>query len=91
MFALGALHVITASVLLNAHLALGTLQQQQSPLNSSTTVAFSALTLLVGHQEWHPACKNLVVGCWRGYLSEARYRLAYSLADATATDCLLLQ
>jgi len=20
--------------------------------------AFNALTLLVGHQEWHPACKN---------------------------------
>jgi len=23
---------------------------------------FSALTLLVGRQEWHPACKNLDVG-----------------------------
>ena len=32
-------------------------------------VAFSALTLLVGRQEGHPACKNRVVGCWRGYLS----------------------
>jgi len=28
--------------------------------------AFSALTLLVGQQEGHPACKNWVVGCWRG-------------------------
>ena len=27
--------------------------------------AFSALTLLVGRQEGHPACKNWVVGCWR--------------------------
>ena len=34
---------------------------------------------------------NWVVGCWRGYLSGARCRLAYSPADATATHCLLLQ
>ena len=40
--------------------------------------AFSALTLLVGRQEGHPACKNRVVECWRGYLSEARCRLAYA-------------
>jgi len=53
--------------------------------------AFSALTLLVGRQEGHPACKNQVVGCWRGYLSGAGCRLAYRLADATATHCLLLQ
>ena len=52
---------------------------------------FSALTLLVGQQEGHPACKNQVVGCWRGYLSEERCRLAYGPADATATHCLLLQ
>ena len=53
--------------------------------------AFSALTLLVGQQEGHPACKNWVVGCWRGYLTGARCRLAYGPADATATHCLLLQ
>ena len=54
--------------------------------------AFSALTLLVGRQEGHPACKKLgVVGCWHGYLSGARCRLAYGPADATATHCLLLQ
>ena len=35
--------------------------------------------------------KNWVVGCWRGYLSGARCRLAYVPADATATHCLLLQ
>ena len=52
---------------------------------------FSALTLLVGWQEGHPACKNWVVGCWRGCLSGARCRLAYGPADATATHCLLLQ
>jgi len=56
-----------------------------------TIVAFSALTLLVGRQEGHPACKNRVVGCWRGYLSGARCRLAYGPADSTATHCLLLQ
>ena len=35
--------------------------------------------------------KNRVVGCWRGYQSGARCRLAYGPADATATHCLLLQ
>jgi len=33
--------------------------------------AFSALTLLVGRQEGHPACKKLsggTVGCWCGCL-----------------------
>jgi len=47
--------------------------------------AFSALTLLVGRQEGHLACKNRVVGYWHGYLSGARCRLAYGPADATAT------
>ena len=45
-------------------------------LSIYTIQAFSALTLLVGRQEGHPACKNWVVGCWRGYLSGARCRLA---------------
>ena len=54
--------------------------------------AFSASTLLVGRQEGHPACKKTwVVGCWHGYLSGARCRLAYGPAGATATHCLLLQ
>jgi len=53
--------------------------------------AFSALTLLVGRQEGHTACKNRVVGYWHGYLPGARCRLAYGPADATATHCLLLQ
>ena len=35
--------------------------------------------------------KNWLVGCWHGYLSGARCRLAYVPADATATHCLLLQ
>ena len=55
------------------------------------TGCISALTLLVGLQEGHAAFKNWVVGCWRGYLSGARCRLAYGPADATATHCLLLQ
>ena len=51
--------------------------------------AFSALTLLVGRQEWHPPVKT-VVGGWHGYLSGVRCRFAYVPADATATHCLLL-
>jgi len=47
--------------------------------------AFSALTLLAGWQKGHPACKNWVVGCWRGYLPGARCRLAYGPADATVS------
>ena len=44
---------------------------------TSPTCAFSALTLLVGRQEGHPACKKTrVVRCWHGYLSGARCRLA---------------
>ena len=35
--------------------------------------------------------KNCLVGCWRGYLSGVRCRLAYGPADAAATHCLLLQ
>jgi len=40
---------------------------------------------LDGRQEGHPACKKLSGGCWRGYLSGARCRLAYVPADSTAT------
>jgi len=54
--------------------------------------AFSALTLLVGWQEGHPACKKLSGGmlAWLS-VSGATCRLAYGQADATATHCLLLQ
>jgi len=52
---------------------------------------FSTSMLLVGRQEGIRPVKNWMVGCWHGYLSEARYRLAYGPADATATHCLLLQ
>ena len=53
--------------------------------------AFSALTLLVGWQEGHPACKNLE-WCDAGVVvSGSRCRFAYGPADATATHYLLLQ
>ena len=54
-------------------------------------IAFGALMLLVGRQEGHPVCKNWVAGCWPGYLSGSRCRLAYGPTDATANHCLLLQ
>jgi len=59
-------------------------------LDKVEIVAFSALTLLVGRQEGHPACKNLSGGML-AWLSGMRCRLAYSPADATATHYLLLQ
>ena len=52
--------------------------------------SFSALTLLVGRQEGHPACKKLSGGML-AWLSGMRCRLAYSPADAIATHYLLLQ
>jgi len=54
-------------------------------------IAVFALTLLVGRQEEHPACKKWVVGCWRSYVSGSRCRFAYGPDDATATHYLLLQ
>ena len=52
-------------------------------------IAFSALTLLVGRQEGHPACKKLSGGvlAWLSAWSEVQT----DPADATATHCLLLQ
>jgi len=56
----------------------------------SSFYAFSALMLLVGWQEGHPACKNWVVRYWRGCLSGARCKwFAYGLVDATATPSSL--
>ena len=72
---------------------LGFKRQFQHIKNTLPSVlyAFSALTLLVGRQEGHPACKKLSSGVLAWYLSGARCRLAYGPADATATHCLLLQ
>ena len=52
--------------------------------------SFNALTLLVGRQEGHPACKKLSGGML-AWLSGMRCRLAYSPSDATVTHYLLLQ
>ena len=54
-----------------------------------THVTFSALTLFVGRQEGHPACKNRMVGCWCGCLSGARCRLACGPAAATVKSRLV--
>jgi len=53
--------------------------------------AFSALTLLVGQQEEHPACKKLSgrVLAWLSVWSKVETCICP--ADATATRCLLLQ
>ena len=59
-------------------------------IGSSIISAFSALTLLVGQQEGHPACKKLSGGML-AWLSGMRSRHTYSPADATATHYLLLQ
>jgi len=58
---------------------------------SSDLSAFSALMLLVGRQEGHPACKKLSseVLAWLSVWSKVQ--IAYGPADATATHCLLLQ
>jgi len=50
----------------------------------------STLTLLVGQQERHPACRNWVVRYWHGYLCGARCKwFAYGPADATVTPSSL--
>jgi len=54
-------------------------------------LAFSALMLLVGWQEGHPACKILEwwVLAWLSVWGQVRF--AYGSADTTATHYLLLQ
>jgi len=53
-------------------------------LFQANLIAFSALTLLAGHREEHPACKNLE-RCWRGYLYGSRCKW-YACGAADATD-----
>jgi len=56
----------------------------------SSFFALNALTLLVGRQEEHLACKNWVMRCCHGYLSRARCKwFAYGPADVTATPSSL--
>jgi len=49
------------------------------------------LTLLVGWQEGHPACKKLSGGVLTWLCVWVRCKFAYGPAYATATDYLLLQ
>jgi len=69
---------------------------QRMPLPSHHTaiiylfmVMISALTLLVGRQEGHPACKKLSGGVLA--LLSVWSEVQTDPADATATHCLLLQ
>jgi len=58
-------------------------------IQGSNIFAFSALTLLVGRQDEHLACRKLSdeVLCWRGYLPRTRCKwFAYGPADASATS-----
>ena len=50
------------------------------------------MTLLIGRQEGHPACKKTSGGVltWLSVWSEMQTCI-YGPADATATHCLLLQ
>jgi len=61
------------------------------PINTLVYAAFSALMLLVGRQEGHPACKKLSgeVLAWLSVWSEVQACICP--ADATATHCLLLR
>ena len=59
--------------LVSADLNLTTIKQT-SIEHILQKIPFSALTLLVGRQEGHPACKKCVVRYWHGYLSGARYK-----------------
>jgi len=59
--------------------------------NNSETMPSVLWYCLLGDRKGIRPVKNWVVGCWHGYLSGARCRLAYGPADATATHCVLLQ
>ena len=53
-------------------------------------IAFSALTVLVGFQEEHPACKNSVMKYWCGYLSAARCKSLWPPYVVMLYSCDLL-
>ena len=65
--------------------------KQHRSINSKTDLCLQCSDGWLGSRKGIRPVKNRVVGCWRGYLSGARCRLAYGPADATATHCLLLQ
>jgi len=64
--------VIFASFLLSSYSVSLT---RTATTNLKGLSAFNALTLLVGGRK---GIRNWVVGCWRGYLSGARWRFAYA-------------
>jgi len=53
--------------------------------------AFSALMLLVERQEGHPVCKKLSCGMLAWLSVWGQVQICIWPADATLTDCLLLQ
>ena len=61
-----------------------------SPLQQGAMPSVLIRCWLGGRKGIRPV-KNWVVGCWHGYLSGERCRLAYGPADATATHCFFLQ
>ena len=64
--------------------------KMKTECNLCSVFIVSALMLMVGQQEGHPACKKLSGGVL-AWLSGVRCRFAYGPADATATHYLLLQ
>ena len=85
----------TTPVLIHSQLAAAMcIQLAVAQLHSANVIeasqqkfSFTALTLLVGHQEEHPSCKKIEDKDWCccHYLSRARCRLfAYGPLDATA-------
>jgi len=69
--------------------SLGFLPKNIIMFTMNLPAAFSALTLLVGRQEGHPACKK--TEWWGTGVVICLEQGAYGPADATATHCLLLQ
>ena len=67
-FHLTFINLFWLTVWLTAVIALIQWRCRISSYFPCSNYSFSALTLLVGWQEGHPACKKWVVGCWRGYL-----------------------
>ena len=56
------------------------------PISMQSTMPSVLWRCWLGGRKGIRPVKNRVVGWWRGYLSAARCRLAYSPADATATQ-----
>jgi len=62
------------------------INKHHSVIIKALMLPITALTLFVGRQEEHPACKNSVMRCLLGYRSEVRCKwFAYGPADATSS------